>query len=204
MKLIHISEPKHKRPVAIRKATAILKFKPKYIFFETPKDAFNITQFNRYEPNNKPVSLIEAWKANLINNSKKYPWLKTETLIVDAIVKLWKSNHQIYLYNIDAPISLTSIISKIMQKRDRFQFDVWNFLREWHMCQAIAKIKLTGNGLIFCHDMHWKNIKWFLRNKPSKNKFYKHYFGLIGLDGIYSKLDLLALKSFWNKFMKSF
>ena len=104
MKLIHVEEPKHDEKIAHNKAKIILKIKPDVILFEFPAQNYSLSNFNKFESKEKPKQEIEKWKRGYEISAKKYPWLKSEYKIVEAIGELWNQGKQIYLFEIDAPV----------------------------------------------------------------------------------------------------
>jgi len=176
MRLIHIEESEHKNEISYRKAKEILKIKPNVILFEYPiHEGSSLSDFNKFEPKEKPKQEIEGWKRGLAVSSKKYPWLKAEYKIIEAIEQLWIRGKQIYLFEIDGPVELTSLKGTKSQLNNI----VWNYLREKYMIENIRKMEARINKksivMILCHNFHWKNIQ-FLLKKPQKEKIWDYYF----------------------------
>ena len=175
MRLVHVKEPEHEEEAASKKAEKILKIKPDVILFEYPvKEDFSLSYFNKFNPEKKPKDKIKELKKGYEISSKKYPWLKTEYKIFEAIEKLWDDGKQVYLFEIDAPVELTSV-----ENTKGLLNIVWNFLRETYMIENIKKIESRFDkdkvALVFCHDFHWKNIQFLLKN-PGKEEIWNHYF----------------------------
>lgn len=173
--IIHIDEPKHSQKIVNNQAKAILKFKPDAILFELPKQKnFSLSYFNQFSPKKKPKQKIEKLKQNYKIASKKYPWLKSEYKIFDSIEKLWNNRKNVHLFEIDAPVELT----KAGEGTKGLSNLIWNYLREKYMVENIKKIKSKYPDktlLLFCHNFHWKNIQFLLKN-PSKEKIKNYYF----------------------------
>jgi hypothetical protein len=179
--IIHIDEPKHSQKVVSNQAKAILKFQPDAILFESPKQKnFSLSYFNQFSPEKKPKQRIEKLKQYYKTASKKYPWLKSEYKIFGAIEKLWDNGKNVSLFEIDAPVELTSV-----GEGTRGLLNIiWNYLREKYMVENIKKIKSKRKNktvLIFCHNFHWKNIQFLLKN-PSKNQIRNYFFTKNGIN----------------------
>ncbi len=198
MKLIHVEEPEHKEEISNKKAEEISRIKPDAVLFEYPvPERYSLSEFNNFSPKEKPKQRIEAWKRSYANYSEKYPWLKSEYKIIEAIEQLWNEGKQAFLFEIDGPIELTSI-GKTKDSLKGLQIVVWNYIREKYMVENIRNIekfldKKIGKesiALVFCHDTHWKNIQFLLEN-PSKNEVQEYYFsqrGIISIKEIESEL----------------
>ncbi len=210
MKLIHIEEPEHKEEISNKKAEEILKIKPDAILFEYPVPERNsLSDFNNFSPKEKPKQRIDAWKKSYAKYSEKYHWLKSEYKIIEAIEQLWNEEKQTYLFEIDGPIGLTSI-GETKDSLKGLQIIVWNYIREKFMAENIRNIESfldkkagkEGVVLIFCHDTHWKNIRFLLKN-PSKNEIQKYYFSRRGIKSIKEieselKEKNMLLYQFWK------
>ncbi len=201
MTLIHLNEPKHTLRVSIKKANEILKIKPDIILFEYPQDSEPGTFYNRFLPSKKPMKRFEKLKQSLRKSARKYPWLIGDVKIFEAIEKLWCKNKQVLLFNMDGHSELTALCDRIVMSRNRLLFDVWNYLREQHMIKTIRKVRNEfprSKIVIICHNSHWRNIEFLLRN-PSKKEINDYYFSRIDE---YIKFDLKKykiLQKYWNK-----
>ncbi|MBU3958078.1 MAG: hypothetical protein KKB25_03305 [Nanoarchaeota archaeon] len=201
MTLIHLNEPKHTVRASIKKTKEILKIKPYIILFEYPQDSEPGTFYNKFLPSKKPLKRFKRLKQNLRKHARKYPWLIGDVKIFEMIERLWRENKQVLLFNMDGPSKLTALCDKIVRSRNRLLFDVWNYLREQYMIKTIRKVKNEfprSKIVIICHDYHWKNIEFLLRN-PSKKEVNKYYFSRIDE---YIKFDLKKykiLQNYWNK-----
>jgi len=210
MKFIHFDEPKHTAKTERKIAKQILKVKPDAILFEFPKGGYPLEKFNKRKPKNKPKDLIEKWKKGLLFHSKKHKQLKRTVDIVKSIEKLWNQGNQIYLYEIDAPVELSKLglykrySGKIFHN---LRFWIWIFLRERIMVSNIRKIyrnlrlKIKNPKLLVkCHNFHWKNIKFLLRN-PAKKNIYDYYFSKFSKYQIKSVLKReKVLYKFWKMY----
>lgn len=182
MKLIHVEEPKHTERVGYKQAEEILRVKPDAVLFEYPTHKRNfLSEFNRFNPKEKPKQKILKWKGSYEVSSKKYPWLKSKYKIVEAIEQLWNEGKQVYLFEIDAPIELTTVVEK--HPLEGYFYMLWNYLRDRYMIGNIKRVerlldkKIGKNSivLVFCHDFHWENIH-FLSNRPTKSEILSYYF----------------------------
>ncbi len=174
MKLIHVPESEHNHGVSRKKANAILKLRPDVIFFEYPSCRKNsLSTFNKFEPAGKPREKIDEWKASIRNAAEQYPWLREENRIIEAVEYLWKKGRQVYLFEIDGPENLTNI------GETAGPFNIaWNYLREIYMKRNLRRgerKKPKGTGLVLCHDFHWKNIQFLMKN-PNQKQIWDHYF----------------------------
>lgn len=175
MRLIHVDEPEHKEEIVRKQAEEILRIKPDIILFEFPKQKTrSLSDFNQFKPNEKPKQRAEELKQSYKRASEKYPWLKSEYKIIEAIEQLWSEGKQVYLFEIDGPIELTCS----GERTGGLLNIVWNYLRERYMAENINKIRKKVKGktaLILCHNFHWKNIQFLLKN-PNKDKIWDYYF----------------------------
>ena len=177
MKLIHIDEPRHSRKVIEKQAEAILKIKPDIILFELPRVG-ELSYFNKFKPKNKPHERIDNIKEHFSALSKYYPWFASFYKIIEAVEQLWSKGKQVYLYEIDGPVELTSA----GEGKRGVQNVVWNYLREKFMLESIKRLNRRfprKKALLFCHNFHWGNLN-FLLKKPSKKEIWNHYFKIIG------------------------
>lgn len=201
MVLIHLDEPKHTVKISIKKAKEVLKLKPDIVIFEYPQRSEPGTFYNQFSPKDKPKNKFKKLKQNLRKSVRKYPWVIGDIKIFEAIEKLWDKNRQILLFNMDGPAELTSLCDKIVKSQNRFLFDVWNYLREQYMVKTIRQVRNKfphAKIVVLCHNSHWKNIKFLLRNL-SKKEIKNYYFSKIDN---YIKFDLKKYKviqKYWNK-----
>jgi len=178
MKLIHVEEPEHKEEAAYKKAKEILRIKPDVILFEYPaKEGYSLSDFNKFGPKEKPKQKIADWKKRYATFSKKYPWLKSEHKIIEAIEQLWSEGKHVLLFEIDGPMELT----RVEGTRGLLNI-VWNYLREKYMAENIRKISKIDKkvALVLCHNFHWKNIQ-FLLKAPNKEQIWDYYFTRSGI-----------------------
>lgn len=191
MKLIHLEEPEHKEEISDKKAEKILKIKPDAILFEYPvPENYSLSELNDFSPKEKPKQRIDAWKRSYSKHFGKYPWLKSEYKVIEAIEGMWNEGKQVYLFEIDGPIELTSL-GETKDSLKGLQIIVWNYIREKFMVENIRnseafvdkRLRKEGIALIFCHNIHWNNIQFLLKN-PSKNDIKEHYFSQRGIKSI--------------------
>jgi len=185
LNLIHISEPKHTVRQSLRKAKAVLEYKPDIILFEYPMNGKTPeTVFNQYSPVRKPRKRMEEWKNSFRQKEllKVHPWLKGDIKILENIERLWREGQQVMLYTIDAPVELTSQMFWAGKDKDVWPCWVINFLREQCMIKNLNYVekkhqsKENPKVLVFMGNWHWANIK-FLRKNPSKKEMWDRYFG---------------------------
>jgi len=210
---------KESNKIDTRQAEAVLRKKPDVIFFEAPFDNKDVELFNKFPINKKPFGKVKQYQKMLLKVSKKYRWVKSDILVFDNIVKLWKSGHDVKLYNVDGPSGLLKITidngwNRLdLPKRRGVHFGWWVYiyLREKVMSDNISKIikKLPVDTvvLVFLQKFHWLNVKYQLQNKNKKDIF-KYYFGKfkgVSISNINKTVDERCPKKlikFWNKYSK--
>lgn len=185
LKLIHIDEPKHTAQTSLGKANAVLRYRPDIVLFEYPmRGKTPETVFNRYSPIKKPRRKLVGWKDSFRKKEllKIHPWLRGDIKVLESIEALWKEDHQVMLYSIDAPSELTQQMIWAGKDRDVWPCWVTNFTREQYMIRNLGyveqKHQLEKNCkvLVLVADWHWENIK-FLKTHPSEEKVWDRYFG---------------------------
>ena len=67
--------------------------------------------FNRYSPGQKTTERGRAENARLKIAAQKYPYALSDVHIWENIEKLWRSGHNVLLFNIDGPDNCAEIIS---------------------------------------------------------------------------------------------
>lgn len=183
LKLIHIDEPKHTVQNSLRKARAVLEYRPDIVLFEYPmRDRTPETIFNRYSPTKKPWRKLEEWKNSFMDEDllKIHPWLKGDIKILENVEKIWREGQQVMVYRVDAPVELTSQMLWAGKDRDVWPCWVTNFLREQYMFRNLRyveqnyKFKKHPKALVFMANSHWENIS-FLRKNPSKKEVWDRY-----------------------------
>ncbi|MFH0987188.1 MAG: hypothetical protein V1911_04050 [Candidatus Micrarchaeota archaeon] len=178
MVLIHLDEPRHSAKISRDQAKKILKIRPDIVVFEYPQDSSPGEFFNKFSPKNKPLKKFWKIKKGFLKQVKKYPWLKGDVEVLEAIEKLWSEGRQVFLYNMDAPRKITKICDEKEAFENRLLHDALNRIREQYMIKMINKISKKHKRkkiIVLCHDYHWKNLK-FLMKKPSKRNISEHYF----------------------------
>lgn len=184
LKLIHIDEPKHTVQNSLRKARAVLEYRPDIVLFEYPmRGRTPETVFNRYLPTKKSWGKLEEWKSSFMDEDllKIHPWLKGDIKILENVEKVWREGHQVMVYRIDAPVELTSQMFWAGKDKDIWPCWVVNFLREQFMLRNLKyvernyRFKKNSRTLVFMANSHWENLR-FLRKNPSKKEIWDRYF----------------------------
>jgi len=173
----------------LRQAKSVLKHRPDIIIFElansgrTPE-----TIYNKYNCINKPYGLIKEHIKKVRRSARNnYPEALADIPIWENIAKLWKDNHNVFVYRVD------------IAKEFRLElFDVWQwsypcikknwfwwvpmYIREKIMAKNINWILQKHKNeknltiAIFIQKEHWGRIKFLMKN-PSKKKIWNLYFG---------------------------
>lgn len=172
----------------LRQAELILKHRPDIILFELPAGSNGpATIFNKYEVNKKPFKKVTEIIKKLKQATKRYPYAKSDIVVWENIMKLWKQNHNIYIFNIDAPKELRKKYSETLepkypQARQDWLFWVYLYIREKYMAKNIAKILENYKGkekpviAVFLQSIHWNHVKFLLKN-PKESEIFRYYFG---------------------------
>jgi len=170
-----------------RQSEVVLAYKPDIIFFELPQGKNNPnTIFNKYDVCNKPRGKVKEIEEGLTGAAKKYPYATSDVLVWKNIKKLWKSGHNVYIYNVDAPdILRREYFSKFEiqypQVRKDWLFWAYLYIRDTYMAKnikwALKKHKDKDNLVVavFLQSIHWKNVKFLLNCKSKKDK-WSYYF----------------------------
>ncbi|MEA2096386.1 MAG: hypothetical protein U9P73_06815 [Candidatus Cloacimonadota bacterium] len=171
-KFIHLDEDSHTIGNCERIAKQIKELLPDIIMFELPRQKNPFEILNTQRPNQKSENLIK----NIKRNSKQARG--NFEIIYETIERIWlEKQHQVLLFRFDAPLELTS--NCITLPNDwQIEGIVWNYLREKYMTQFINEnndLFIGRKTVIQCHNHHWKNIKFLLKN-PSVKMIWKHYF----------------------------
>ncbi|MCK5286072.1 MAG: hypothetical protein KAJ58_02505 [Candidatus Pacebacteria bacterium] len=172
----------------LRQANAVLKHKPDIIILEYPNN--NKTpnlSFNNYDALKKPQKMvndrIKEFPKHILKIS---PWVKSDTIMWKNIASLWKKNHQILVYSVDAPNELTGELLDVWRYtypcvKKNWVWWVQIYLRERIMANNLQwvldnyKEKENPTILIFLQDFHWKHVKFLLKN-PGKEEIWNYYF----------------------------
>jgi hypothetical protein len=174
--------------IDLRQANAVLEHKPDIILFEFPAEKSGpSTIFNKYPVDKKPLKKVAEIIKNLKIAAQKYPYAESDIAIWENIKKLWKQNHNIYIYKIDSPSELRrgyfeNFEIKYPQTRKDWLFWVYLYLREAYMTKNIQSIlknykeKEKPTIAVFLQSIHWEHVK-FLLKKPSESEIFKYYFG---------------------------
>lgn len=178
---------REKDKLDLRQAKAVLKYKPDIIFLEYPNNKKTPdTIFNKFSPLNKPIKKLPN------KFSKKTlllcPWLKSDIIMWDNIVHLWKKEkHQVLVYYADAKEELLNewlIVWENMYPSALKNWLWWVkiYLREYYMVKnikwALSKYKSKENltVLVFLQSFHWEHVRFLLKN-PSSKQIWNYYFG---------------------------
>jgi hypothetical protein len=171
-----------------RQAEYVLKYKPDIIIFESPMNKTSDTIYNKYSCDEKPLKIIQKYKKELIKNSKK-PGngdALSDIRLFDNIMALWKTGHNVLIYNVDAPNELRAEFFEVWKYMYPSALKNWLwwiriYLREKYMVKNIQwileknKNKDSLTVAIFLQGWHWKHVK-FLLSDPTKNEIWKYYF----------------------------
>jgi len=201
--------------VDMQQANAVLKYKPDIVLFEYPTgktgpDAI----FNKYSTNKKPLKKVDGIIKNRKISAKKYPYAESDIFVWQNIKKLWSQDHNVLIFNIDAPDELRreyfeNLEPKYPQARKDFLFWVYLYLREIYMTKNMEKIlksyseKENPTVAVFLQSIHWQHVQ-FLLTKPNKSKIWKYYFGRFPklkpktIDAEIKKRSLFLYR-WWNK-----
>ena len=171
-----------------RQAEYVLKYKPDIIIFESPADKTPDTIYNKYSCDKKPLDLIRKYRNRLIESSK-VPGngdALSDARLFDNVVKLWKTGHDVLLYNIDGPSELRREFFEVWKYMYPSALKNWLwwvriYLREKYMTKNLKwvleknKDKESVTIAIFLQGWHWRHIKFLLSN-PSRKEVWKYYF----------------------------
>lgn len=186
--IFHQFDCKEENRPDYRQARAVLKYRPDIIIFETPeKNGTPDSPFNKYGPGKKPQKKIEERLNSLEREAKRFGYAKSDIRTLQNINQLWRTGHEVLLFNVDAPLEL----------RGEW-FDAWEgmypcasknwlwwvriYLRERIMANHLKSIlKKYKKGkpltiLIFLQVFHWRHVE-FLLSDPSKSQIWNYYFG---------------------------
>lgn len=168
-------------------ARAVLEYKPDVIIFEK---AFNgrtpNTVYNRYVCANKPVHLVREYQRFLNKQSKNYGDALSGVPLWDNILKLWKDEHNVQLYNVDGSDELRREFFEVWKYMYPCALKNWLwwvriYLREKYMADHVTwvldkhKSKDEVVVAIFLQSFHWEHVE-FLLTKPTKAKVWEYYF----------------------------
>lgn len=219
MKILQFS-CKESDKIDLRQADAVLKHRPDAIIFEAPPINGDMeSEFNKFTPEKKPLKKKKQYQKMLLKISKKYKWVKSDVYVVDNIMQLWKSGHDVKIYNVDAPKELLKItigqkwnlMDKPRRRGSLFSWWVYIYIREVIMAENISKIfkKSPKDSvvLVFLQKFHWLNVKFQLEHKNKKDIF-SYYFGkfenvsLSNIDQKVKELGIPELYRFWSKYSR--
>lgn len=200
----------------LRQANAILKHKPDIVILEYPNNGKTPNlAFNNYPALKKPKQLVEKRLKKFPEQILKiHPWIKADVIMWNNINSLWKKDHQVLVYAVDAPNDLTKEWLEVWRymypcAKKNWLWWVQIYLREKIMANNIQWIldnyqdKKDPKILIFLQNFHWIHVK-FLLKVPTKNKIWDYYFGkFIEVDkqtigGKIKNLNKIFYK-YWNK-----
>jgi hypothetical protein len=177
----------HNRP-DYRLAKAILKYRPDILFLEMGSPTGDPdTIFNRHRPDKKPLPLVREIQKGLRRASKEFGYAKSNILMWDNIVKLWREGHQLLVFNTDAPDDLRREFFEVWKNMYPSATKNWLwwvriYLRERYMERNIRwalnhyRTVKQPIALVQFGGFHWRHVKFLLGNPP-KEKIWKYYFG---------------------------
>ncbi len=177
------------RGVDLRQANAVLKHRPDIILWESPAHLGRPgSRFNRYRPEKKPLKELKNIEKNLRSIAKVTPWVLSDVYTYRNIFSLWKTGHQILLFDVDAPSDLlregfNPETHKARPERRGAHLLWWVriYIREVVMARSIeAILKKVENKnqtvLVFIEKFHWINVQ-FLLTHPTQKEIWRYYFG---------------------------
>lgn len=173
----------------LRQANVVKNLKPDIIILEYPNS--NPTPslvFNNYPPLEKPKDLVKKRTSEFSKEVLRVnPWVKADTIMWKNVANLWKADHQVMVFAVDAPNELTNEWFEVWLKmypcaKKNWLWWVQIYLRERFMANNIFwilnnyKLKEKPKTLVFLQSFHWLHVKFLMKN-PSKNKIWEYYFG---------------------------
>jgi len=170
-----------------RFARAILKYKPDFVFLEMGNSNGNPdTIFNHYDPWKKPTNKVKAIQNKMGKNAKTFGYAKSDILMWDNIMKLWREDHNTLVFNTDAPNDLRREFFEVWKNmypsaKKNWLWWVQIYLREKYMERNIRwalrkyNFKKYPIALVQFGGFHWRHIKFLLSN-PSKKEIWNYYF----------------------------
>lgn len=168
-------------------ARAILKYKPDFVFLEMGSPEGNPdTIFNRYNPEQKPLDKVSAIQNEMRKVSKTFGYAKSNILMWDNIMKLWREGHNVRVFNTDAPDDLRKEFFEVWKNMWPAEKKNWLWwvrihLRERYMERnirwALNQYHLSKRpvALVQFGGFHWRHVKFLLTN-PSKKEIWNYYF----------------------------
>ena len=171
-----------------RQAEYVLKYRPDVIIFESACNNTPNTIYNKYSCQNKPIELIRKMqkdyqKASLTPGNGD---ALSDIKLWDNIIKLWKEDYDVYIYNVDGPDKLRKEFFQVWKYMYPCALKNWLwwvriYLREKYMADNIRWIldhykndqKITI--AVFLQSFHWKHVQFLLTN-PSKKQIWQYYF----------------------------
>lgn len=199
-----------------RQAEYVLRYRPDIIVFESPMGRTPNTIYNNFNCKDKPLKLVRNRQSKLKELSKK-PGLgdaMSDVRLWNNIMKLWKENHNVLIYNIDGPVKIHQEFFEVWKYMYPSALKNWLwwvriYLREKHMAKNIKwvleknknKDKITV--AIFIQSWHWRHVK-FLLSDPSKKMIWDYYFSRfkeVSLKNISAKIkkENIVFYKAWQK-----
>lgn len=183
-----INYRKWKKP-DYRQAKYVLKYRPDIIVFESPMRKTPSLDYNKYSCEKKPYNLVKNYQKQL-KKVAKIPGLGdalSDVPLWENIMKLWKENNNVLVYNIDGPHDLRKEFFEVWKYMYPCALKNWLwwvriYLREKYMAQnmkwVLEKNKKMDKATIaiFLQSWHWRHVK-FLMTNPSKKQIWDYYFG---------------------------
>lgn len=178
------------RRVDLRRARAVLTYRPDIVLFEMPASPHTTDMvFNRYAPDKKPLNELRKILRRLRFVAKEMLIARSFAAVWESIAALWREEHQVLVYNIDAPADVyhefytngvwTNMYPCAMKN---WLWWVRILLRERYMAAHVREImkrytaKKNPTVLVCVEKFHWVHVK-FLLSDPSKEQIWKFYFG---------------------------
>jgi hypothetical protein len=175
--------------IDLRQARLIARRKPNIVLLELPAGPRGPqTVFNRHPLGQKPLAALHNIERSLRITARKYPYALSDVAVWKNIATLWKSGHDVLVFNIDGPRVLRRAYfgkygsTPYPVARKMVIFWVHLYLREQYMANYIRTIlqdyhaKKNPIVAVFLQSIHWRDVKFLLKN-PSKKEIWKYYFG---------------------------
>ncbi len=202
----------------LSQAKAVQAHHPDIIFLEYPIDYNPLyQQLNEYSPPAKPPPLVKELLKPLPKRVLAiHPWAQADHYLWENVAELWRNNHQVLIYPVDAPSELTSEWLEVWnhmypQAKKNWVWWVQIYLRERLMANNVQAIldrydtKSDPTILVFLQSFHWQHAKFLLKNPPT-HQIWQYYFGKfsneISQDIIAEKIEALnpVFCKYWSQY----
>lgn len=145
------------------------------------------TIFNHYSPQKKPLGEVCNIQKDSRSASHEFGYAKSNILMWDNIMKLWREGCQLLVFNADGPDELRNEFFEVWKNmypcaKKNWLWWVRIYLRERYMERNIRwalnhyRFQRQPVSLVQFGGFHWRHIKFLLGN-PSKKKIWEYYFG---------------------------